>query len=166
MPDTIDDFDEIYRRHAAMVFRRARRLMASDADAQDVVHDVFLSLFERPGQYAGRSSITTFLYAATTNACLSRIRKAKNRKRLLQARATAHASSAQQPPAQLELIRLHEALSQMPEPLSQVAVYLWFDELSHSEIAGLIGCSRRQVSNLLRRIDAWARSQEEPSWCQ
>jgi RNA polymerase sigma-70 factor (ECF subfamily) len=156
-----DDLEEIYRRHAAAVFRRARRLMTSDADAQDVVHDVFLSLFERPQQFSGRSAITTFLYSATTHACLSRIRNVKNRERLLK-QMTSQAAPASD---QLAQLHLHSVLINMPEMLARVAVYAWVDELSHAEIAGLLGCSRRHVTNLLNQIDAWAQRQEEPSCC-
>ena len=156
-----DALDEIYRRHAAAVFRRARRLMGSDADAQDVVHDVFLSLFERPEQFGARSALTTFLYSATTHACLARIRQVKNRQRLLESHAP-ESRAAEQPEA---LTDLHDALRKMPELLARVAVYAWFDELSHAEIAALVGCSRRHVANLLERIEAWAREQEELSCC-
>ncbi len=164
MAPTDDLIDRIYRRHAAAVFRRARRLMASDADAQDVVQDVFLSLFERPDQFEGRSSITTFLYSATTHACLARIRNVKNRQRLLDNHAS-DAREAARGPELLELSQLHDALRKMPELLARVAVYAWFDELSHADIAALVGCSRRHVANLLERIEAWARQQEELSCC-
>lgn len=158
-----DALDETYRRHAAAVFRRARRLMGSDADAQDVVQDVFLSLFERPEQFGGRSAITTFLYGATTHACLARIRQVKNRQRLLDHHAQAHGTGPE--PEVLALSQLHDTLRKMPELLARVAVYAWFDELSHAEIATLVGCSRRHVANLLERIELWAREQEELSCC-
>jgi RNA polymerase sigma-70 factor, ECF subfamily len=163
LPALDDALDEIYRRHAAAVFRRARRLMASDADAQDIMQDVFLSLFERPEQFAGRSTLTTFLYRATTNACLARIRNSKNRQRLLENHPDATATARE--PELIALAQLHDALRKMPELLARVAVYAWFDELSHAEIASLVGCSRRHVANLLERIEVWARQQEELSCC-
>jgi hypothetical protein len=65
------------------VFRRARRLLGNDADAHEVVQDLFVSLFERPEQFSQRSTLTTFLYSATTHACLNRIRNKKRRLQLL-----------------------------------------------------------------------------------
>ena len=73
----------IYQRYAPIVFRRARQILGNEVDAGEVVQDVFLSLLERPEQYGGRSSITTFLYRMTTNACLARLRDERNRERLL-----------------------------------------------------------------------------------
>lgn len=147
--------EEMYRRYAPGVFRRARKLMANDADAQDVVHDVFLALFERPDQFAGRSAPSTFLYSATTHACLARIRNGKNRDRLLQAYATAADGESNTPPLNA-VLDLHSALRRMPERLARIAVYAWFDELTHAEIATLMGCSRRHVANLLEQVAEWS----------
>src|SRR5262245_26408626 len=79
---TREQLEQLYRRHAPDAFRRARGLLANDADAHEVVHDLFLSLWERPEQFKGRSSMTTFLYAAVTHACLNRIRNLGNRARI------------------------------------------------------------------------------------
>ena len=152
--------DLTYRRYAPAVFRRARQLLDSEADAQDVVHDVFLSLFERPEQYEGRSSLTSYLYSVTTHACLARIRNAKNRQRLMQTHAVMSDVTAAK---QLTIAQLQQLLCRMPEQLAQVAIYAYVDELSRDEIAALLPCSRRQVTNLLQRITAWSRSEEERS---
>src|SRR4051812_135657 len=77
-----------YRRHGPMVFRRARKLLGNESDAGEIVQDVFLSLFEKPEQFAGGSSLTTFLYSATTHACLTRLRNQRGRSRLQQERQT------------------------------------------------------------------------------
>jgi RNA polymerase sigma-70 factor (ECF subfamily) len=153
-------FDQLYRAHAANAFRRARRLLGSDADAHEVVHDVFLSLFERVEQCSGHSSMNTFLYSAVTHACLNRIRDQKNRSRLL----ALHASSVPQPAAALapadQLALLRALLERIPEPLGQVAVYYYMDELSQSEIARVMGCSRRHIGDLLERLGLWVDQQE------
>lgn len=153
-------FDELYRKHAANAFRRARRLLGHDADAHEVVHDVFLSLFERPSQFEGRSGLSTFLYSAITHACLNRIRDQKNRVRLLEQHSahmppTAAAGSAEQ------TALLRTWLEHLPEPLAHVAVYYYMDELSHAEIASVMGCSRRHVGDLLERVARWIEQQEQ-----
>ena len=145
-----------YRSHAGHVFRRARRLLGSEADAHEVVQDVFLSLLERPEQFAGRSSLTTFLYGATTHACLNRIRNQRNRARLLESQQTwddldgSPPFSAEQ---RLELLRL---LERMPEEWARAAIYHYLDDLSHEDVAKLLGCSRRHVGHLLERVARWA----------
>jgi RNA polymerase sigma-70 factor, ECF subfamily len=166
LTDRARGLDEIYRRHAPSVFRRALRLLGNEADAQEVVQDVFLQLFERPEQYAGRSALTTYLYSVTTHACLSRIRNQKNRSRLLQQRsASSDGEPADRSIPPDELYRLHEALRRMPEMVARVAIHYYIDDLSHAEIAELVGCSRRQVGNLLEHMEAWGREEEAQSCC-
>jgi RNA polymerase sigma-70 factor (ECF subfamily) len=158
MTETPAWITESYRSHAGHVFRRARRLLGSDADAHEVVQDVFLSLLERPEQYAGRSSFTTFLYSATTHACLNRIRSQKNRARLLEREnlQMLDAADGSAPLSPEKRIELHGLLRRMPEEWARAAVYHYLDDLGHEEIARLLECSRRHVGNLLARVAAWA----------
>lgn len=152
--------ESVYRRHGAAVYRRALRLLGSSADAHEVVQDVFLSLFENPSQYASASSLTTFLYSATTHACLNRLRNRKNRERLLREHMEPGAGEADGGPTPEQQLMLRRALAEMPEELAHVLVYYCVDGLSHEEIARLLSCSRRHVGNLLERVNAWGRSQE------
>jgi RNA polymerase sigma-70 factor (ECF subfamily) len=156
-----DSFATLYRTHAPSALRRARRLLGSDADAGEVVHDVFLSLFERPEQYAGKSSMTTFLYSAITHACLNRIRNGRTRLRLVQDNARSLAPNGSGGLSAEELSILHGELAALPEPLAQVAVYRYVDELTQDEIARILGCSRRHVGDLLERIEARASAKED-----
>jgi RNA polymerase sigma-70 factor (ECF subfamily) len=160
-----DTFDVLYRTHAPSALRRARHMLGSDSDARELVHDVFLSLFERPEQYAAKSSMTTFLYSAVTHACLNRIRNGKTRLKLV----AEHAHTYSLGPATSEglnaeeLSILHAELASLPEPLAQVAVYRFVDELTHDEIARVMGCSRRHVGDLLERLAARACDSTEAS---
>lgn len=147
-------FDALYRAHAPSIFRRARQLLGSEADAQDVVSDVFTSLYESPEQYAGRSTLSTFLYSMTTHVCLNRIRNQKRRRRLYETGRDAIVARTQEA-APDRAAQLRELLLRMPEPLGQVAVYYYLDELTHAEIAEALGCSRRHVGDLLVRLGTW-----------
>lgn len=150
----------MYRRYAPMVYRRARRLLGSDADAHEVVQDVFLAIFQQPDQFAGRSSWTTYLYSAATHACLRRIAQQKNRARLMQTRV-GPAPEAAPELCQERLYILHEQLAGLPAHLARVVIYAHVDDLTHQEIADILGCSRRQVGKLLERASEWTRTEEE-----
>lgn len=150
----------LYQRHGPAVFRRARQILGNEVDACEIVQDVFLSLFENPKQFQGKSSVSTFLYSATTHACLNRVRNQQNRERLRRDRF-AHAGDETDPRLSPEqLLMLHRALERLPEELAQVAVYYLVDGLTHEEIARLLSCSRRHVGDLLQRLEAWASAQE------
>jgi RNA polymerase sigma factor (sigma-70 family) len=150
---TAASFDDVYRRHAPSVHRRARQLLGNDADAHETVQDLFMSLYERPEQFSGKSTLTTWLYSATTHACLNRIRNRKNRARLL--RDEPAPSEVSSSPSAADLSGLVTLLTRMPPPLGDLAVYYYFDELSYDEIAELLACSRRKVGYLLQELEAW-----------
>lgn len=164
MPDARAQVAEIYRAHAAAVYRRARTLLGDDAEANEVMQDLFVSLLERPEQFDARSSLSTFLYSATTHACLNRLRDVRNRMRLIEGRGIAAPQSALATARSHEhadaLVLLRQVLTQLPPPLAEVAVYYFVDELSHHEIAKLLGCSRRHVGDLVERLQAWGRMKE------
>ena len=164
----LDEFQlaSAYRRHGPSVFRRARQILRVEADAYEVVQEVFLSLLERPEQFQGKSSVTTFLYSATTHACLNRIRNATNRERLRREHLPVLDDSSDAGGLGTdELVMLQRAISSMPDELAQVAVYYLVDGLTHEEIARLLACSRRQVGNLLTRLEQWGQKLEEAKSC-
>lgn len=131
-------------------------MLGSDAHAHDLVQDLFLSLLERPEQFGGRSSLSTFIYSAVTHACLKRIRDQRNRLRLLDEHGETAPLHALRSPSPEQLATLHRLLALMPEPLGQVAVYYHLDELSQTDIARILGCSQRRVAELLERVRSFA----------
>ena len=139
------ELESAYRDHGHMVLRRARRILGNEEEARDIVQELFTQLARGRG-FQGRSSVTTFLYAATTNLCLTRIRNQKTRARLLAARPPAAETAAAS--AETRVI-LAELLGELAPELADVAVYYHADEMTHEEIAEVVGCSRRHVGNLV-----------------
>src|SRR5260370_20479692 len=64
----------LMQRHGARVYRVAYGITRNEADAEEVVQDVFLSLFEKIGAFEERAALGTWLYRVTTNAALLRRR--------------------------------------------------------------------------------------------
>ena len=142
------DVAALYRQHGAMAFRRARRLLADEEAARDVVHDVFVTLQEQQGGLRD-TGLVSWLYVVVTNRCLKRLRTAATRARLVE--AIDHASHA---PARGEAIAaIRRVLATLPDELATVAVYRFVDEMTHAEIATLMGCSRRHIGDLLLRFE-------------
>jgi RNA polymerase sigma factor (sigma-70 family) len=153
-----DACEELYQKHAPGAFRRARRMLGNTADADDVVHDVFLALFENYERFRQQSAVSTDVYGAITHACLNRLRNQRKR-RDLAARAW---SEARVDPGQAaeSAAMLRDLLARLPEQLAEVAVYHCLDELSQREIASLIGCSHTHVGALIARLTQWVSLQE------
>jgi len=142
--------ERLYREYGDLVLRRARRIMGSEADAQEILQELFVSFVERPEQLAGKTSLTGWLYGATTHLCLNTLRNRRNRVRLLDERGSVGKAPA--PPTAETRLSAQELLAALPDPLAQVAVHYYFDEMTHEEIAEIVGVSRRHVGNLLQQI--------------
>lgn len=144
------EVETVYREHGHSVLRRARRMLRSEEDARDVLQDVFLDIFKNPTRFEARSSIATYLYAATTHACLNRIRDGRTRTRIVTVETAGRSAQA---PARGETTALAaEILAGLTDEEAQLAVYLYCDELTHDEIAELFGWSRRHIGNLATRL--------------
>ncbi|WP_437956298.1 sigma-70 family RNA polymerase sigma factor [Sorangium sp. So ce119] len=142
-----------YRQHGHIVLRRARRLLGNEQEAREILQDVFASLLGEPGQLDGKGPMVSWLYGATTHACLNRIRDRKNRLRLLDTHVAPMQEESVAPRAEAALLT-RELLAQLPGDLAQVAVHYFSDEMTHEEIARVMGCSRRHVGDLLERLKA------------
>src|SRR5512133_3033468 len=146
-PPVTGTVDQAYRRYGAAVLRRAASILSDEDVAWEIVHEVFLSLIERPEQFDARSSLFTWLYSATTHRCLNRLRDRRNRERLLKSAVVVESASwMPSPEVRVQLARCLEQLS--PE-LAEVAIYFHLDRMTYDEIASVTGFSRRKLDGLL-----------------
>jgi RNA polymerase sigma-70 factor (ECF subfamily) len=70
-------FDEIFRRHVNPVYRQALKLMGNEADAEEVVQEVFLTIYEKAKSFRGTSAFATWAYRITLNKAVGRLRRQK-----------------------------------------------------------------------------------------
>lgn len=145
------DVEAMYRKYGHSVLRRARQILASEDDAAEVLQELFTSLVARPEQFDGRSAPSTFLYAATTHACLSRLRDRRNRLRLIDEQVRPWTTDVD-PRSAEAASAVRGVLALLTDDEARAAVYYYLDGMSHAEIADVLGCSRRHVGNLLVRV--------------
>ena len=70
-------FNWVYERYYPKMFRLAMKYLKDETEAQDVVQDVFITLYERINDFRQESTLDTWLYRVCVNACLMRMRKKK-----------------------------------------------------------------------------------------
>jgi RNA polymerase sigma-70 factor, ECF subfamily len=66
--------EALMERYSDRVYRLARGVTRSTADAEEVVQDVFLRLFQKIGGFDGRASLGTWIYRITVNVALNKRR--------------------------------------------------------------------------------------------
>ena len=156
------DVEALYRSYGHSVLRRARQILGSEDEANDMVQEVFTSLVARPEQFAGRSAPSTFLYSVTTHACLARLRDRRNRLRLIDEQLKPWVSDIDRGSAETRST-VQAVLAQLPDDEARATVYYHLDGMSHAEIADVMDCSPRHVGNLLARVDERFGARKEAS---
>jgi RNA polymerase sigma-70 factor (ECF subfamily) len=70
-------FETLYRRYCSRVYRHAMALVGIAAEAEEVVQEVFLTLYEKAKTFRAEAAFSTWLYRLTANAALTRLRRRK-----------------------------------------------------------------------------------------
>ena len=148
--------DQLYRAYGPAVLRRARAILRDEEQARDVMQEAFIQAIEVGNGFRGDASPMTWMYRITTNLCLNRIRDHGRRSRLLAENARLDEVALEVAPD--DRLTLTAILRSVPEHLREIAVYHYVDRMSHEEIAGIIGTSRRTVGNRLEEFKRIARA--------
>ncbi len=73
-------FAEVMERHVDRVLGLARRVLQSEADAEEVTQEVFLTVWQKAESWRpGRARFSTWLYRVTLNRCLNRKTRVQQR---------------------------------------------------------------------------------------
>lgn len=150
-------FEQIYRRFERPVFTLALRLTGEREEAQDVLQDTMLKLFDRIGEFRAEAPFWGWLRQIAVNEALMRLRK---RNRLP---ATEDADEAELeshdvmlPPAAADAALLGQALAKLPDATRSVLWLYHAEGYTHDEIAGLMGktasFSKSQLARGTRRL--------------
>ncbi|RYG48383.1 MAG: RNA polymerase sigma factor, partial [Chitinophagaceae bacterium] len=75
-------FREIMEATQDLVFNTALGIVKDSSDAEDIVQEVFIKLYENSDRFRGDARLTTWLYRVAVNTSLDHFRKKKGKKRL------------------------------------------------------------------------------------
>lgn len=147
------ELDQLYRRHAPSVFRRARRLLGRDSDAWDAVQEVFQKMVTAHQSFRGEARPMTWLYRITTNISLNMLRSRSLRE---PAGLTVIDEQADGQEA-LETRDLLEAwLKGLTEREQEIATLLFIDGLTQEEVADVLQLSRKTINREVAELRAKA----------
>ncbi len=156
-------FLELYERHRQPIFRFAYRLLGSVEIAEDVTHDCFLGLIQKPENFdPSRASLRNYMYAAARNLAMKHFRSSGREAALDDLTEDPIIPRRQEPLRRLldeELSeKVKEAISNLP-PLQREALILFeYEELALSEIATVVGTDVGAVKSRLYRARERLRS--------
>jgi RNA polymerase sigma-70 factor, ECF subfamily len=146
-------FDRLSRRHLDRAYGVALRMTGSRADAQDVVQDVFLRLWQRPDAWRpGQAQFSTWLYRVVVNRCLDLKRRPKGTDLDSVEEPQDPDANAEDSLLDAERSRaLDSAVNQLPERQKAAIVLTYTAGLRNAEAASAMDISVKAFEALLVR---------------
>jgi RNA polymerase sigma-70 factor (ECF subfamily) len=134
-------FETLFQQYKKLVFKNAYLITGAKEDAEDVLQDVFVSVWRSRRTFnPSKGNLTTWLHRITVNKCMERRRK-KNLALvslegvdLPETKSTDEVLISKQ-----EYQRLIEAMNALDTKHRAVLVLRYFNDLSYEEIASTVG---------------------------
>jgi RNA polymerase sigma-70 factor, ECF subfamily len=137
-------FDVIVERHRRAVYQLCYRFVGNHEDASDLSQDVFLRAYRGLRNFRARSSLGTWLYRIGVNVCLNRVSAKKPQIEPID--ADRHLDTRTESPSERLMsaeraARVRAAIAKLPRKQRAVLILRMYQELSHQEIAEVVGSS-------------------------
>ena len=151
-----DAFGVLVHKYQEMVYTYAFQKVRNEADAQDIMQEIFLQAYRRLYQLRHPHLFRSWLYTIMSNECkrwLERVTK-KRRREIVLEEATDEAlqiEPAHAMPVEGWQVDLEQAISALPDE-SRIAVSMFYmGDCSLREISEFLGVSVNTVKSKLRR---------------
>ena len=146
----------IVRQYQTQVYNSAYGMLGNREDAQDLVQEVFLRVWEKIGQFQFKSRFSTWLYRIVMNQCINEKNRQKRHKTVpmemddTQAWTPVHFATPEREALLAEKRELLEiALGKLKEDYRTVLVLREMENLSYEELAEVLNCSLGRVKSRL-----------------
>lgn len=141
-----EGFAVLVRQYSEPLYWKVRHIVLNHEDANDVLQNAFLKIWNNLDTFQGKSALSTWLYRIAINEALDFVRRQKNVN-------SATVSTEDEPGVAARLMgddyfdgdeaqaRLQEAVARLPEVQRTVFTLKYFDELKYSEISKILDTS-------------------------
>jgi RNA polymerase sigma-70 factor (ECF subfamily) len=157
-------FEELFARHFSGIYGVVVRIVGNHEEAEEIAHDAFLKLYQRPLGDSDDLNVRGWLYRVATNAGFNAIRSRRRRRNWFQ-RLAQRAESRQSGSDPLDIVsaedesqRVRDELLKLPER-QRTALLLRASGLTYEEIAAAVGVSPTSVGTILARAERAFRTQ-------
>lgn len=135
-------FDRLVERYQRDVYRLCYRYVNNHHDANDLAQDVFLKAYRAIGKFRGDSAFSTWLYRIAVNTCLN----FRSLRRLQQEELSEHLADggvgvAERLQSDERSALVRAAVSKLPEKQRATLILKIYHDLTHEEVARVLGAS-------------------------
>lgn len=141
--------EQLFFRYSETLMATCLRYMGSHADAEDVLQDAFMLIFDRIHQFdAKKGSLRNWLITICVNQCLKKIGRSP---KILTLDPVIEISSQQDIIADLQYQDLYQLILDLDVPYRTVVNLHMVEGYSHKEIGEMIGVRESSSRSILSR---------------
>jgi len=156
-------FEELVNRYSSKAFSLASRLTRNREDAEEVLQDVFVTVYRKIDGFEGKSSFSSWLYRITVNSALMKLRRRKRDKTtsieevLPQLQNSPHLRTSEHAEGDAATLRaqlnaaLEDAIRKLPDDYRPVFVLRDIDGLTSREVSKILQLTVPAVKSRLHR---------------
>lgn len=149
-------FKKVMKEHGEYLIRLAYYYVKNWSSAEDIVQEVFVTYYQKSGQFESRSSIRTYLAKITVNKCHDHLRSWKNKINLYSNPFSNQSISKKNYPEQLLIQKdtndkLVQQILEMSVKYREVILLYYYQEFKILEISEILNCSENTVKTRLSR---------------
>ena len=144
------EFERLFKSHFGPLQAYAFTFTRDTTEAEEIVQQVFLKVWERKEKIDMREPLTPYLYRAVYNESLNYLKhlKVKDRHRMQVQPVAMHATlTTEQIDARELEQKLMRSINELPEQCRTVFQLSRFEQLKYNEIADKLGISVKTVEN-------------------
>ncbi|WP_169817507.1 RNA polymerase sigma factor [Algoriphagus vanfongensis] len=143
-------FDELYRRYSGKLLGFARTFFVEGADAEEVVQEIFIQLWEKRKKIKSDQNIESFLFTCVKNRVFNQLRARKKEVRLEENAADALVDESYVEESSFFESRkaaVFQILGHLPPTQKEIFTLSKLEGYSHQEIADMMDVSIRTVEH-------------------
>lgn len=135
-------FDRLVERYQRDVYRLCYRYVNNHHDANDMAQEVFLRAYRAIGRFRGDSAFSTWLYRIAVNTCLNfKSARRPDGEELSESLADGASGVDDRMEREEQARRVRQAVSRLPEKQRATLILKIYHDLTHEEVAGVLGAS-------------------------
>lgn len=147
-----DDLKILLERHRESLTLFLFGFVQSEEDAEELMMDTYAVVASGTAGFSGKSTFKTWLFAIGRNKARSLLRR---RKGFFVSMDDVQITDHETPELSIldgeQSSHLYEAMEHLPTAYKQVLYLIYFEEMTHDEICGIMHKSKKQVYNLAER---------------
>ena len=147
-------FEEVYQANKDKIYRLCLGFTGSNADADDLLQEVLLKIWNNLDGFKGASKIETWVYRIATNTALLFVNRKKRSQTKLQATQPEQLNFIREdhdPSVDLQINKLYAAISKLKE-IDRIIISLLLEDKSYKEISEITGLEANYIGVKVNRI--------------